>query len=189
MQGSDNIQATEQWFASIEGFRKEAIDAISTVKWIPEWGQERITNMVRERGDWCISRQRIWGVPIPIFYCKDCKKELINDDTIKAVAKLFAEKGSDAWYEYDAKDILPEGTKCECGCKEFTKEKDIMDVWFDSGSSHAAVLETTEGLTWPADMYLEGSDQHRGWFQSSLLTAVATKARLLTDSADPRLCG
>jgi len=105
------------------------------------------------------------------------QERTINDDTIKAVAKLFAEKGSDAWYEYDAKDILPEGTKCECGCKEFTKEKDIMDVWFDSGSSHAAVLETTEGLTWPADMYLEGSDQHRGWFQSSLLTAVATKGQ------------
>ncbi|RXE58445.1 isoleucine--tRNA ligase [Acetivibrio mesophilus] len=169
------FRATEQWFASIEGFRKEAIDAIETVKWIPDWGEERITAMVRDRGDWCISRQRIWGVPIPIFYCKDCKKELINDDTIKAVAKLFAEKGSDSWYEYDAKDILPEGTKCECGCSEFVKEKDIMDVWFDSGSSHAAVLETTEGLKWPADMYLEGNDQHRGWFQSSLLTAVATR--------------
>lgn len=169
------FRATEQWFASVEGFRKEAIDAIGTVKWIPDWGQERITGMVRDRGDWCISRQRIWGVPIPIFYCKDCKKEIINDDTINAVVKLFREKGSDAWYEFDAKDILPDSVKCECGNNQFDKEKDIMDVWFDSGSSHVAVLETTEGLRWPADMYLEGSDQHRGWFQSSLLTSVATR--------------
>jgi isoleucyl-tRNA synthetase len=170
------FRATEQWFASIEGFRKEAIDSIKSVKWVPEWGEERITAMVRDRGDWCISRQRIWGVPIPIFYCKDCDKELITDESIKAVAKLFKEKGSDAWYEYDAKDILPEGTKCaECGHATFEKETDIMDVWFDSGSSHAAVLETRDNLGWPADMYLEGSDQHRGWFQSSLLTSVATR--------------
>lgn len=171
------FRATEQWFASIEGFRKEAMDAIKTVQWIPEWGEERITGMVRDRGDWCISRQRIWGVPIPIFYCKDCNKEIINDDTINAVKNLFAEKGSNAWYEYDAKDILPASVKCECGCTEFKKETDIMDVWFDSGSSHAAVLETRDDLNWPADMYLEGSDQHRGWFQSSLLTSVATRGK------------
>ena len=133
--------------------------------------------MVRDRGDWCISRQRIWGVPIPIFYCKECKKELINDQTIEAVAKLFKERGSNAWYEVDSKDIIPEGIKCECGCNEFEKEQDIMDVWFDSGSTHAAVLETFEDLHSPADMYLEGSDQHRGWFQSSLLTSVATRGR------------
>ncbi|MDP4179946.1 MAG: isoleucine--tRNA ligase [Bacillota bacterium] len=169
------FRATEQWFASVEGFRKEALEKINDVRWIPEWGEERITNMVRDRGDWCISRQRIWGVPIPIFYCKDCGKELINDASISAVAALFKEKGSDAWYEYDAKDILPKGTKCQCGCGDFNKENDIMDVWFDSGSSHAAVLETRENLKWPADMYLEGSDQHRGWFQSSLLTSVATR--------------
>lgn len=171
------FRATEQWFASIEGFRDEAIKAIDTVKWVPEWGKDRITGMVRERDDWCISRQRIWGVPIPIFYCKECKKELINDETIQAVANLFREKGSNAWYEVDSKDIIPEGIKCECGCSEFDKEQDIMDVWFDSGSTHAAVLETFEGLYSPADMYLEGSDQHRGWFQSSLLTSFATRGR------------
>jgi isoleucyl-tRNA synthetase len=169
------FRATEQWFASIEGFRKEALEAIKTVQWIPEWGEERITSMIRDRGDWCISRQRTWGVPIPIFFCTDCDKELINDDTIQAVSSLFREKGSDAWFETDAKDILPEHVKCSCGGRSFRKETDIMDVWFDSGSSHAAVLETTEGLSWPADMYLEGSDQHRGWFQSSLLTSVATR--------------
>jgi isoleucyl-tRNA synthetase len=169
------FRATEQWFASIDGFREEALKAIKDVKWIPEWGEERITNMVRDRGDWCISRQRIWGVPIPIFYCKDCGKELINDETIKAVADLFREKGSNAWYSMDASEILPKGTKCECGHHEFSKESDIMDVWFDSGSSHVAVLENMEGLSWPADLYLEGNDQHRGWFQSSLLTSVATK--------------
>ncbi|MCX7746656.1 MAG: isoleucine--tRNA ligase [Clostridia bacterium] len=169
------FRATEQWFASIEGFRKEAMDSIKTVQWIPEWGEERITGMVRDRGDWCISRQRIWGVPIPIFYCKACDKELITDESIEAVKNLFREKGSDVWYEYDAKDILPQSVKCTCGHTEFEKETDIMDVWFDSGSSHAAVLETRNELRWPADMYLEGSDQHRGWFQSSLLTSVATR--------------
>ena len=169
------FRATKQWFASVDGFRDEALKAIKSVKWIPEWGEERITSMVRDRNDWCISRQRYWGVPIPIFYCKDCGEVLINDTTINAVKELFAKKGSDAWYQMEASEILPAGTKCKCGCSEFTKEKDIMDVWFDSGSSHAAVLETRPDLSWPADMYLEGSDQHRGWFQSSLLTAVATK--------------
>lgn len=171
------FRATEQWFASIEGFRQQALDAIKDVRWIPGWGEERITAMVRDRNDWCISRQRIWGVPIPIFYCKECDKELINDESINAVKTLFKEKGSDAWYEYDAKDILPSGLRCACGCTEFEKETDIMDVWFDSGSSHAAVLETNGDLQWPADMYLEGSDQHRGWFQSSLLTSVATRGK------------
>lgn len=171
------FRATEQWFASVEGFRKEAIAAIESVSWIPEWGKDRITGMVKDRGDWCISRQRIWGVPIPIFYCKECGIELINDETINAVKNLFKEKGSDSWFYTEAKDILPEGISCKCGCKEFNKENDIMDVWFDSGSSHAAVLETREGLSSPADMYLEGSDQHRGWFQSSLLTSVATKGK------------
>lgn len=169
------FRATEQWFASIDSFRDAALEAIKTVKWVPEWGQERITNMVRDRGDWCISRQRIWGVPIPIFYCKDCGKELITDESIKAVAELFRVKGSNAWYAMDASEILPKGTKCGCGHDEFSKETDIMDVWFDSGSSHVAVLENREGLSWPADLYLEGSDQHRGWFQSSLLTSVATR--------------
>ncbi len=171
------FRATEQWFASIDSFRDEALEAIKTVKWIPEWGQERITSMVRDRGDWCISRQRIWGVPIPIFYCKDCGKELITDASIKAVSDLFRKKGSNSWYAMEASEILPEGTKCSCGHHEFTKETDIMDVWFDSGSSHAAVLETNKDLHWPADLYLEGSDQHRGWFQSSLLTSVATRGK------------
>jgi len=171
------FRATEQWFASVDGFRKEALEAIKDVHWIPEWGQDRITGMVGDRGDWCISRQRIWGVPIPIFYCKDCGKELINDDTINAVKALFKEKGSDSWYALDEKEILPEGIKCSCGASEFKKETDIMDVWFDSGSSHCAVLETRDDLNWPADMYLEGSDQHRGWFQSSLLTSVATRGK------------
>lgn len=172
------FRATEQWFASVEGFREEALRAIREVKWIPAWGEERITNMVRDRADWCISRQRVWGVPIPIFYCQDCGKHLINDDTIKAVKELFAAEGSDTWFEKSAEEILPEEVKCDkCGGGSFRKETDIMDVWFDSGSSHAAVLETTPGLEWPSTMYLEGSDQHRGWFQSSLLTAVATRGR------------
>ncbi|MBQ4516411.1 MAG: isoleucine--tRNA ligase [Clostridia bacterium] len=169
------FRATEQWFASVDDIKEDAIKAIQGVSWLPKWGEDRISAMVSDRSDWCISRQRTWGVPIPIFYCKECGKELINDATIKATADLFREKGSSAWYETDAKDILPEGTKCECGCTEFTKEKDIMDVWFDSGSSHTAVLEVKEGLRFPADVYLEGNDQYRGWFQSSLLTAIATK--------------
>ncbi|MBQ3553766.1 MAG: isoleucine--tRNA ligase [Clostridia bacterium] len=169
------FRATEQWFASVDDIKADALAAIKEVNWLPKWGEDRISAMVSDRSDWCISRQRTWGVPIPIFYCKDCGKELINDETIKATADLFREKGSSAWYETDAKDILPAGTKCECGCTEFTKEKDIMDVWFDSGSSHTAVLEVKEGLRFPADVYLEGNDQYRGWFQSSLLTAIATK--------------
>ena len=172
------FRATEQWFASVEGFREEALQAIKEVKWIPPWGEERISNMVRDRADWCISRQRVWGVPIPIFYCTKCGKYLINDDTINAVKELFAKEGSNAWFEKSAEEILPEGIKCDdCGGGGFRKETDIMDVWFDSGSSHAAVLETWPGLEWPSTMYLEGSDQHRGWFQSSLLTAVATRGR------------
>lgn len=170
-------RATEQWFASIDGFREEAINAIKEVEWIPQWGEDRITGMVRERRDWCISRQRTWGVPIPIFYCDECGEVLINEDTIEAVSKLFGEKGSNAWYTMSAEEILPPGTFCKCGCSKFRKENDIMDVWFDSGSTHDAVLETREELGWPADMYLEGSDQHRGWFQSSLLTAVATRGK------------
>jgi isoleucyl-tRNA synthetase len=171
------FRATEQWFISIEKFRDKALKAIKEVRWIPVWGEDRISKMVEDRGDWCISRQRLWGVPIPIFYCKSCGKEIINDDTIKAVQDLFAREGSNAWFKYEAEEILPKGFKCECGSQGFRKETDIMDVWFDSGSSHAAVAETNPDLGWPVDMYLEGSDQHRGWFQSSLLTAVATKGR------------
>ncbi len=170
------FRATEQWFASVDAIKDKAVEAIKGVQWLPKWGEDRITGMVMDRSDWCISRQRTWGVPLPIFYCKDCGKELLNEDTIAATAKLFREHGgSNAWYETDAKDILPAGTKCECGCTEFTKEKDIMDVWFDSGSSHSGVLEVKKSLRFPADLYLEGNDQYRGWFQSSLLTSIAAK--------------
>ena len=170
-------RATEQWFISINKIRQQALDAIKDVRWIPEWGEERISKMVEERGDWCISRQRIWGLPIPIFYCKSCGKPIINKETIEAVQKLFEKEGSNAWFRHDASEILPRGYTCECGGTEFTREKDIMDVWFDSGSSHIAVAEPNPDLGWPVDMYLEGSDQHRGWFQSSLLTATAVKGR------------
>jgi len=169
------FRATDQWFASVDSIKDAAVDAIKKVKWIPGWGEDRITGMVMDRSDWCISRQRTWGVPIPIFYCENCGKELINDATIKATSKLFKEQGSGAWYDVDASEILPAGTKCECGCDKFTKETDIMDVWFDSGSSHAGVLDVKEGLQFPADLYLEGNDQYRGWFQSSLLTSIAAR--------------
>lgn len=170
------FRATEQWFVSIEDFREEALEAIKAVEWIPKWGVDRISNMVRERNDWCISRQRLWGLPIPIFYCEACGEALVNEATIKAVADLFRREGSDAWFTHEAEAILPPGAKCQaCGHGSFVKEKDIMDVWFDSGSSHMAVLEQRDGLRWPADLYLEGSDQHRGWFQSSLLTSVAVR--------------
>lgn len=172
------FRATEQWFASVRGFRDQALKAAGEVRWIPRWGEERIKSMIAERGDWCISRQRVWGVPIPIFYCEGCGEHLINDATIAAVQELFAREGSDAWFTHEAHEILPEYVRCpHCGGARFRKEKDIMDVWFDSGSSHAAVLATRSELDWPADLYLEGSDQHRGWFQSSLLTAVATTGR------------
>lgn len=168
-------RATEQWFCSVDGFKATALKAVKDVHWIPEWGEIRIENMVRDRSDWCISRQRLWGVPIPIFYCEKCKKTIINENTIKAISALFEKEGSDAWYKYSAKEILPEGTVCECGGNEFSKETDIMDVWFDSGSSYAYVLNGEHGFTFPADLYLEGNDQYRGWFQSSLLTACATR--------------
>lgn len=172
------FRATRQWFASVEGFREAALQAIDEVEWIPRWGEDRIGNMVRDRADWCISRQRIWGVPIPIFYCTACEEPLMNDATIAAVVEMTRKEGSDGWYKHSAADILPAGTSCgSCGGTKFEKETDTMDVWFDSGSSHAAVLEQREQLSAPADMYLEGSDQHRGWFQSSLLTSVATRGR------------
>lgn len=169
------FRATEQWFCSIEGFREQALAEIDKTQFIPAWGHDRIYNMVKDRSDWCISRQRTWGVPIPIFYCEGCGKEIVNDETIKHIQALFAEYGSNVWFERDAKDLIPEGLTCECGCHNFRKETDIMDVWFDSGSSHLAVLEKRPELTWPADLYLEGSDQHRGWFNSSLNIGVACK--------------
>lgn len=176
-------RATEQWFASVDGFRDLALQAITKVKWIPSWGEERIHNMVADRHDWCISRQRVWGVPIPIFYCQQCNEHIVNDETISAVAEMFRQEGSDSWWAKQPEEILPKGFACpHCGHTHFRKETDIMDVWFDSGSSHAAVLKTRQELQWPADMYLEGSDQHRGWFQSSLLTSVATTGRAPYDS-------
>ena len=169
------FRATDQWFCSVEDFKDKAIDAINTVEWVPAWGKERITSMVRDRKDWCISRQRKWGVPIPIFYCADCGEPYVNKEAMLAVADLFEKEGSNAWFEKDASEIIPEGTKCpKCGCSDFEKEKDIMDVWFDSGSSHTSVVKRRPYLKFPADMYLEGNDQYRGWFQSSLLTSVAT---------------
>ncbi|SDG13103.1 isoleucine--tRNA ligase [Desulfosporosinus hippei] len=167
------FRATEQWFASINGFRQAALDEIEKVRWIPAWGKDRIFNMIADRGDWCISRQRTWGVPIPIFYCEDCGKVVVNDQTIARVQEFFRQEGSDAWFAHSALELLPEGTTCECGGTNFNKETDIMDVWFDSGTSHAGVLKQRPELSWPADLYLEGSDQHRGWFNSSLSTSVA----------------
>ncbi len=167
------FRATPQWFCSVEAFKDDACRACEDVTWLPDWGEERICQMVRERNDWCISRQRHWGLPIPVFYCADCGKPVCNDATINAVSDLFAAHGSNCWYEMDANDMVPAGTVCpHCGGKKFTKENDTLDGWFDSGSSHFAVCEQRDELTWPADMYLEGADQYRGWFQSSLLTAI-----------------
>ncbi len=167
------FRATEQWFCSVDKFKDEAIKAAETVKWIPSWGADRISNMIKERADWCISRQRTWGVPLPIYYCKECGKEYITKESIEKLKTIFKEKGSNAWWDLTAEELMPEGSKCkECGSTEFVKEKDIMDVWFDSGSTHQSVL-VERGLPYPADLYLEGADQYRGWFQSSLLTSVA----------------
>lgn len=170
------FRTTEQWFASVDSIRKQAMDEIEKVHWYPGWGKDRIGNMVKDRGDWCISRQRTWGVGLPIFYCKECGKELITQETLQIVRDLVAVEGSDVWYAKEAQEILGREFTCDrCGSHEFSKETDIMDVWFDSGSSHVAVLEQWPGLSWPADLYLEGSDQHRGWFQSSLWTGVAAR--------------
>ncbi len=171
------FRATEQWFCSISAFADKAIEEIKKVKWVPGWGEDRITGMIRDRSDWCISRQRTWGVPIPIFYCEECGKEAITPETIAKIVEIFRAEGADAWYAKDAKDLMPEGFKCACGCTSFKKETDIMDVWFDSGVSHAAVMDEREELSSPADLYLEGADQYRGWFQSSLLTSVAAYGR------------
>lgn len=169
------FRATSQWFCSVDDFKDEAVKAAEDVKWFPEWGKDRLQSMVKERADWCISRQRKWGVPIPVVYCQDCGKEIIDNDVMMKVSKIFGEEGSDAWFAHDTDYFLPDGFKCpHCGSdKGFDKEKDIMDVWFDSGSSHAAVCRKRGYLKVPADVYLEGADQYRGWFQSSLLTSVA----------------
>lgn len=169
------FRATSQWFCSVDDFKEDAVKASESVEWYPAWGKDRLQSMVRERADWCISRQRKWGVPIPVVYCKKCGKEIIDNDIMMKVSEIFGKEGSDAWFAHEAEYFLPEGYKCpHCGASEgFDKETDIMDVWFDSGSSHAAVLEKRPYLKRPADVYLEGADQYRGWFQSSLLTSVA----------------
>ncbi|MEC1721108.1 isoleucine--tRNA ligase [Schinkia azotoformans] len=171
------FRATAQWFASIKDFREQLLQAIKEVKWVPAWGETRLFNMIKDREDWCISRQRAWGVPIPVFYGED-GEPIITDETIAHVSNLFREHGSNVWFEREAKDLLPEGfTSPHSPNGKFTKETDIMDVWFDSGSSHQAVLVEREELQRPADLYLEGSDQYRGWFNSSLSTGVAVTGK------------
>ena len=168
-------RATPQWFASVDGFRDDVLKAIKDVKWHPAWGEDRMSEMIKGRNDWCISRQRTWGVPLPIFYCTECEEAYVTEESIKKIQDIFREKGSNAWYEMKEEELMPKGAKCsKCGCTHFKKETDIMDVWFDSGSTHQSVL-VERGLSYPADLYLEGNDQYRGWFQSSLLTSVATK--------------
>ncbi len=172
------FRATEQWFIGMDrnDFRRHALDAIKQVRWIPAWGEERISNMVATRPDWCISRQRVWGVPIIVFYCDRCRQPLTDPKVLSGIVNLFAEHTADIWYERTAAELLPAGTQCaNCGGTEFSKESDILDVWFDSGSSHLAVLTPENHLPWPADLYLEGGDQYRGWFHSSLLVGVGLK--------------
>ena len=167
------FRATPQWFCSVESFKDEACAACDDVRWVPGWGIDRMKSMIRERADWCISRQRRWGLPIPVFYCKDCGKPICTDETIAAISALFEKEGSNAWFAKEAEEILPEGFTCpHCGSKAgFTKEEDTLDGWFDSGSTHFAAMKRDQGW-WPANMYMEGLDQYRGWFQSALLTAV-----------------
>ena len=171
------FRSTAQWFVSVQQFRDQALKVIEErVQWVPSWGQDRIGNMVRDRSDWCISRQRIWGVPIPALYCQDCGKLVLDPERIRRVASVIRRKGSDFWWQGTPEEFLGDLALCpHCASRNLRKETDIMDVWFDSGVSHLAVLETRPELSWPADLYLEGSDQHRGWFQTSLLTSVATR--------------
>lgn len=167
-------RATEQWFCSVDAIKDAAVKACDSIQWKPEWGKERMTSMITERNDWCISRQRVWGVPIPIFYCEDCGADIVTPETIAHVAALFREHGSNVWFDREAAELLPQGFVCpKCGKAHFTKETDIMDVWFDSGSTWAAVAAERPYLKYPADLYLEGGDQYRGWFQSSMLTSIA----------------
>ena len=169
-------RATEQWFCSVDAIKDAAVKACDGIQWKPDWGKDRMTGMITERNDWCISRQRVWGVPIPIFYCAKCGKDLVTPETIRRVSDLFRAHGSNIWFDKTADELVPEGLVCpECGHAHFTKESDIMDVWFDSGSTHAAVLDERPYLHFPADVYLEGGDQYRGWFQSSMLTSIAAK--------------
>ncbi|MEE4356438.1 MAG: isoleucine--tRNA ligase [Desulfococcaceae bacterium] len=174
------FRATPQWFISMDKteLRKRALEEIDRVQWIPRWGRERIYGMIENRPDWCVSRQRAWGVPITVLFCRDCGEPVINQQIVDHVFELFREHGADIWLEKEAGELVPPGTRCgKCGAASFEKETDILDVWFDSGVSHAAVLEARPYLQWPADLYLEGSDQHRGWFHSSLLTAVGNRGK------------
>ncbi len=168
------FRATPQWFCSVESFKDEAADACKGLRWLPAWGEDRMISMVRERADWCISRQRRWGLPIPVFYCKECGKPVCTPETIAHISELFREHGSNIWFEKEAEDLIPEGLVCpHCGkAHGFEKETDTLDGWFDSGSTHYASLHRNTPELWPADVYLEGADQYRGWFQSSLLTSV-----------------
>ena len=166
------FRATPQWFCSVDSFKEEAVKACEDVRWLPAWGQDRMASMIRERADWCISRQRRWGLPIPVFYCSDCGKPVCTDESSESVAAIFEEHGSHAWDERQAGEPLRQGFKCpHCGGTHFTKETDTLDGWFDSGSTHFAAMKRDQGF-WPANMYMEGGDQYRGWFQSSLLVAV-----------------
>ena len=171
------FRATSQWFISMDHaqLRQRALEEVKKVRWIPGWGEERISNMIATRPDWCISRQRIWGVPIVAFYCSECQSPLLRSEVINHVADIFQKQSADAWFSLRASELIPEGTRCECGSTEFEKEDDILDVWFDSGVSHHVVLGERDNLTWPADVYLEGGDQYRGWFHSSLLVAVGVQ--------------
>ncbi len=172
------FRATRQWFISMASndLRRRSLEEIKRVEWVPAWGEERIYNMIESRPDWCISRQRSWGSPITVFHCADCQAMLAGPEIFAHVASLFEQEGADVWFDRPAAELVPPGTRCPgCGGSRFEKEKDILDVWFDSGVSHAAVLETRADLSWPADLYLEGSDQHRGWFHSALLTGVGTR--------------
>jgi isoleucyl-tRNA synthetase len=172
--------ATSQWFVAMDrtGLREKAIEAVRHVKWIPAWGEERLTLMLANRPDWCISRQRSWGVPIPAVDCVTCGEAVLTTELAERTAAVFAEHGADAWYERPIEEFLPAGLACpKCGGREFEREHDILDVWFDSGSSHEAVLGHSEDLPWPADLYMEGSDQYRGWFQSSLLVGIGTRGQ------------
>jgi isoleucyl-tRNA synthetase len=172
------FRATEQWFVKVEGsdIRSNALKALKDVEFIPDWGRNRITAMIESRPDWCISRQRVWGVPIPVFYCESCGQEVVSKATVDKVCEKVKTEGTAAWIKYTPEELLGDMAKCgKCGSTHLRKETNIMDVWFDSGVSHRAVLETRTNLSWPADLYLEGSDQHRGWFQTSLLTSVGTR--------------
>ena len=167
------FRATPQWFCSVDSFKDEACAAAEAVRWLPAWGKDRLNAMIRERSDWCISRQRRWGLPIPVFYCKDCGKPVCTPETIARISELFLDHGSNIWFEKDAMELIPAGFSCpHCGGKAFEKESDTLDGWFDSGSTHISYLKRDNPVNWPADVYIEGADQYRGWFQSSLLVSV-----------------